>query len=245
MECPVPPYIEARIRQRRPDGCQVVPGSTPVVSFGDIRTAKVATLGLNPSRIEFHDRNGNELTGAKRRLETLSSLGETDLSSASPDKIRRVLEGCNNYFWLCPYRRWFDDLENTILQPIEESYYSGTACHLDLVQWATDPTWRNLRSVVKKTLIEDDLWFLRKQLSREHIRVLLLNGSGVVKAYRKSFGCNLTDKVIKLGWRLSVGCDAQGVRVIGWNKNLQGSHGVSLEDRKVLGMEVKKARFDG
>jgi hypothetical protein len=239
-------YIDARIRQRKPDGLPVVPGSTPVISFGDIRTAEVATLGLNPSRLEFLDRNGSELAGAERRLETLSSLGERDLSSASPDAIRRVFEGCNNYFHRCPYRKWFDVLEN-ILSLLEASYYTGASCHLDLVQWATNPTWGRLRNAVKKTLIEADLSFLRKQLSQGHIRVLLLNGSGVVNAYTRSFGCELAEKVIpgKVGWKLFIGCNAQGVRVIGWNKNLQGSQGVSNEDRKVLGLAIKKARFDG
>src|ERR1700675_1585 len=119
----IPEYIEARIRQRKPDGIPVVAGSTPVVAFGNVQKAEVATLGLNPSRLEFLDRDGNELTGEERRLETLSSLRESDLSSASPDAIRRVFEGCNDYFQRRPYRKWFDDLEKTILCPLEESYY--------------------------------------------------------------------------------------------------------------------------
>jgi hypothetical protein len=74
-----------------------------------------------------------------------------------------------------------------------------------------------------------------------------LNGSGVVNAYTKSFGCKLVEMVIPgiIGWKLFVGWNAQGQRVIGWNKNLQGSRGVSNEDRLVLGMAIKKARFDG
>jgi hypothetical protein len=46
----------------------VIPGTTPVLSFGDARRARVATLGLNPSRVEFLYQNGNELTGDSRRL---------------------------------------------------------------------------------------------------------------------------------------------------------------------------------
>jgi hypothetical protein len=242
----IPKYLETRIRQRKPDGIPVVPGSTPVVAFGDVRMAEVATLGLNPSRIEFLDRDGNELTGAERRLETLSSLGESDLSSASPDAIRRVFEGCNNYFHQCPYREWFDVLEK-ILSPLGVSFYTGTACHLDLVQWATDPTWRNLRGALKKNLIEADSAFLQEQLSRVRIRRLLLNGSGVVNAYTRKFGCELAEKVIpgKVGWKLFVGCNAQRVKVIGWNKNLQGSYGVKNEDIEALGREIVKARCDG
>ena len=35
--------------------------STPVVAFGNARVARVATLGLNPSCIEFLNRAGQEL----------------------------------------------------------------------------------------------------------------------------------------------------------------------------------------
>jgi len=242
----VPEYIEARIRQRPPEGLPVVRGSTPVVAFGDVRGAEVATLGLNPSKKEFLDDNGNELTGAEQRLETLTSLKESDLSLASPGVIRKVFDCCNNYFQRNPYRKWFDKLED-ILTPLEWSYYSGSGCHLDLVQWATNPTWRGLPHDDGKTLIEGDLWFLRKQVSHEHIRVLLLNGSSVVKAYTTSFGCELVQKGIsgRVGWNLFVGRNEQGVRVIGGNKNLQGSPGVSKEDRKVLSMAIKKELIDG
>ena len=59
-------------------------GSTPVVAFGDVRKAAVATLGWNPSKREFLDSRGNELVRTERRLETLASLGESDLATASP-----------------------------------------------------------------------------------------------------------------------------------------------------------------
>lgn len=62
----VPDYIEQRIRRPVPADSCVVPGSTPVVAFGDARAATVATLGLNPSRKEFLDEIGvsNELRTA-------------------------------------------------------------------------------------------------------------------------------------------------------------------------------------
>ena len=242
----MPEYIESRIRQSPSEGLPVVPGSTPVVAFGEVRKATVATLGWNPSKVEFLDRNGNELKGAERRLETLSSLGESDLSLASPDAIRRVFEGCNTYFQRCPYRKWFDRLEK-ILHSLGVSYYSGTACHLDLVQWATDPTWGKLQQTHKKTLSDADLPFLRQQLSQELIRLLLLNGSGIAKAYSEGLGCDLTETVIsrKIGLKLFEGGTAQGTKVIGWNKNLQSSFGVSNEYIKAVGTAIEKARFNG
>ncbi len=241
----VPEYIETRIRQHPPDGLPVVPGSTPVVAFGNVRRAKVATLGWNPSKVEFLDRNANELTGGKRRLETLASLGKSDLSSASPDAVRSVFEGCNSYFQRCPNRRWFNRLEKILLS-LGASYYNGMACHLDFVQWATDPTWSNLRSAQKKSLIDADLPFLRQQLSHEHIRLLLLNGSGIAEAYSKKLGCDLLERVIpgKIALKLFVGRSSHGVKVIGWNQNLQSSFGVSNEYVKAVAIAIEKARSE-
>ena len=138
MTTTVPAYIEARIRQAIPQTHYVVPDSTPVVAFGDVRNATVATLGLNPSRNEFQDRHGNLLSGAQQRLETYPSLGVASLANATEDTIARVFERCNSYFAYQPYWAWFGKIE-PILNAINTSYKDGTACHLDLVQWATNP----------------------------------------------------------------------------------------------------------
>lgn len=197
----VPAYVEARIRRPRPAGLPVVPGSTPIIPFGDVRKAKIATLGLNPSKSEFLGRDGKELMGANRRLETLLSLGERDLSSAAAGSILRVFQGCNNYSQRRPFRKWFNVLEK-ILRPLGASYYDGTACsnaacHLDLVQWATDPAWGELRDASKKRLLEGDFDFLGEQLSHENITVLLLNGASVVKSYRRKFRCELIERSVE------------------------------------------------
>ena len=190
----LPKYIESRIRQDPPVSAPIVPGSTPVIAFGDSLKATVATLSWNPSKLEFCDRHGNELTGAERRLETLASLDAKNLSSAA-DAVYEIFQGCNAYFQRRPYRKWFDVLEKVLLS-LGASYYAGTACHLDLVQWATDPTWADLRAEHKKSLIDADLPFLHQQLSQGNIRLLPLNGSGIAKAVRKTLDCELVEKVV-------------------------------------------------
>lgn len=244
MTSKIPPYIETRIRQRPPKGLPIVPGSTPVVSFGDVRKAKVATLGLNPSKREFFDKHGKALAESDRRLATCKSLGVRDLGSASTAVIHRVFEECNGYFQKNPYRGWFDQLENYVLQPLKASYYKGSACHLDLVQWATDPTWGDLKLVQTRSLIEADLDFLRQQLLHEHIELLLLNGSGVAKRYSRLLECPLTVKLIsgREGVKLFLGRSPQGARVIGWNKNFQSARGVSNEYRSAVGQAIVKER---
>lgn len=62
----VPGYVAARIRTPPPRDCRVLPGSTPVVAFGDPRHSTVATLGINPSKREFAI-DDPELDGSRRR----------------------------------------------------------------------------------------------------------------------------------------------------------------------------------
>src|SRR5947209_8376604 len=88
-------YIEQRLRRPVPCDCNVVAGSTPVLSFGPAKSAQVATLGLNPSRVEFLDDDGCELTVANRRLATQASLHTTDLANAHPEVLQQILDDCN------------------------------------------------------------------------------------------------------------------------------------------------------
>ena len=62
----------------------------------------------------------------------------TSLPLPSRSWLTKVLDDCNGYFQRNPYRRWFDQF-HPVLTACGASYYDGSACHLDLVQWATDP----------------------------------------------------------------------------------------------------------
>ena len=241
----LPNYIAHRIRRSIPRESFVVPGSTPVVSFGNAITSSVATVGLNPSRVEFLDRSGAELVGSFRRLATHCSLGVNDLSSAPIDTIKEVFSDCNSYFDRNPYRQWFDQLEQ-ILKHSGFSYYNGTACHLDLVQWATDPTWGRLKPrSLREELIRADSTFLREQLSRENIQLVFVNGSGVISELKRRFDTQLTevDSIRGMGHadtRIFEGSILDGVRVVAWSTNLQSSFGVSSELRSELASRISR-----
>jgi len=201
---PVPEYVEARLRRPPPQGCNVIPGSTPVVGFGDPRNAKVATIGLNPNRLEFLDSEGSLLREDTQRLETLLSVGADSLEKVDAQVLARIFEGCNWYFERNPYRRWFDVLER-VLNGIGVSYYRGTACHLTLVQWATNPTWGLLPESSRAELLRQDAPFLRERIEAERIELVLLNGRGVITAFTDTVGCSLegddapiADKVLVL-----------------------------------------------
>jgi hypothetical protein len=239
----IPGYIEHRIRRPAPRNAFVVPGSTPVVSFGNAQKASVATLGINPSRVEFLAKDGSELVGNSRRLATHASLGTSDLANAPRSVIAQVLADCNGYFDRNPYRRWFDPLD-AILNGIGASYYNGMACHLDLVQWATDPTWGKIQpSKTRKQLIAEDSDFLVEQLENERLELLLVNGRGAFKALQAMTGVSLAEQEPLCGYahfvcRLFVGTILGKTRVIAWSTNLQSSHGVTNEFRAVLGKRI-------
>lgn len=51
-----------------PHSVHSVPGSLPALFFGDIFSARIATLGINLSYQEYLDPSGQELTGNARRF---------------------------------------------------------------------------------------------------------------------------------------------------------------------------------
>ncbi len=234
----LPEYLTAMVRRTPPVGAPVVSGSTPVVAFGNPARAEVATLGINPSAREFFAR-GRLLTGTNRRLATLESLGAERLDRLTDDQVATVVAECATYFDRRPYRRWFDPLEQLLTTGYGVSFYDGSACHLDLVQWATDPTWGRIpERRIRHSLLEDGVPHLRAQLARENVRVVLLNGRQVVEQVLALRVAEL-DEVghLPLGTRtcrLYVGT-GEGLRWAGWSTNLQSSYGVSGDFKNLLG----------
>jgi len=232
----VPDYVEKRIRRPAPTDSSVVPGSTPVIAFGNARTAQVATLGLNPSRVEFLGKDGELLSGDERRLATHSSLGTSDLELAPLSVVSRVLDDCDSYFHRRPYGRWFGRFGAT-LSACGVCYRDGSACHLDSVQWATDPVWGKLQPrSLRRRLAEDDARFLAQQLRRENIRLLLVNGRGVLRELARSMGGDLVIREARrvqvsdtLRTALLAGRLFGRVKVVGWSTNLQSARGVTGE----------------
>ena len=231
MSGPVPEYVEERLRRPPPQGCNVIPGSTPVVGFGDPRNAKVATIGLNPNRLEFLDSEGSLLREDTQRLETLLSVGADSLEQVDAQVLARIFEGCNWYFERNPYRRWFDVLER-VLNGVGVSYYRGTACHLTLVQWATNPTWGLLPESSRAELLRQDAPFLRERIEDERMELVLLNGRGVITAFSDTIGCHLEDDDPPIAdaqtqTHFMSGATETGTRIVAWTTNLHAAVGVS------------------
>ena len=104
-----PSYLLDRAARPPPEGCGVVPGGTPVVSFGHPLRPNVATLGINPSNSEFLDGAKRLLIGERRRLATLESIAATGHADIDRERAAAIVDDCATYFRRQPYR-WFTDL---------------------------------------------------------------------------------------------------------------------------------------
>ena len=71
-------------------GCHVIAGSTPVVAFGDVRRARVATLGLNPSRAEFETENRASGERFLKLIENRFLPSGGDSPASSPRRIEAL-----------------------------------------------------------------------------------------------------------------------------------------------------------
>jgi len=208
----------------------IVAGSTPVLSFGDPLRAGVATLGINPSSREFIGEDSLLLTGRLRRLATTESIGAEPRRQLTVEQAGAVVEDCNGYFARNPYRRWFGRLDRVLTSALGVGYYAGTACHLDLIQWATDPAWGKLLDPEKRLLLDEGRPHLQRLLGQPNLRVVVLNGRSVIDHVTQLRLCALRE----VAWiardrdtrRLLLG-QRNGVTYVGWTTNLQSSRGVS------------------
>ena len=138
--------IEERVIERAmatyPDIKELVEFSTPVVSFGYPSSARMVTVGINPSSLEFltSGKNKKILSADKKKLVDLETLGVKNPKALNREQAIKVIEGCYSYFNIKPYD-WFDHLNKSVNSYFKCNYRDGSAAHLDLVQWATDPVW--------------------------------------------------------------------------------------------------------
>jgi hypothetical protein len=226
----VPREVAARLRRPAPVGHAVVEGSLPVVSFGDYRGATVATLALNPSSIEFLDGSAHWLPDDQRRLASLHSLGLGHPEDLTDADVARAFDESNTYFGRNPYQQWFHWLETMLQATGLGSYHAGTACHLDLVQWATRPAQGKLPTSVWQGLVDADRDFLAWQLGQTPATTVLVNGAACVE-WLSLEGLVVWQHLPPLVFRNANGTTAQlqvcvadqdGRRFVGWNRPLAG-----------------------
>lgn len=228
-------------------GTDVIHWGAPVPSFGNLSSASVATLGLNPSNREFVDDAGDELHGRHRRFHTLNSLGLRSWLEVDARHLQLILDSCRTYFLGNPYDRWFRKLDR-VISGVGASYYSASvpACHLDLVPYATARKWTELTFRQRSSLLAVAADSLGLLLRDSTVRLLVLNGTSVVKEFQEVTGVRLEchemrewalyrrrkGNVTGLGYHASVTtlCGVglpHRLLVLGYNHNIQSSFGVT------------------
>ncbi|MEX2410957.1 MAG: hypothetical protein WD607_06215 [Candidatus Paceibacterota bacterium] len=228
---------------------ELIPWSAPIISFGSIKNAKIATLGLNPSNREFVNKLGKELKGKSRRFHTLESLSIKSWSEIEEHHINSILDYCNNYFLNNPYDLWFKKLDH-IISGTQCSYYFpySNTCHLDLVPYATMIKWGELNKAQQDFLIDESANVLGRIVENSSIRLMILNGRSVINNFSKisDITFHVTRKSnwdlprqkrknIKgfsfIGYSSSIGNTklSKEIIVIGFNHNIQSSYGLTNE----------------
>ena len=227
----------------------VIAWGSPVLSFGDLRKARIATVGINPSYREFVDEKGEELSGKNRRFHTLRSLNLTTWQDADSRHLEQILDACSSYFRTNPYDRWFRKLEH-LVQGAGATFYgdSADACHLDLIPYATAHRWAQVDARRRRELLRIAGDTLGDLLRGTSIELLILNGRQVVGHFQEVADVALDSEAIP-SWALprrnrrnvrgvgfrgeidSLGGERLGhkVVVLGYNHNLQSSFGVTAE----------------
>ena len=209
-----------------PKGLGVVPQSTPVVCFGEFNTAEVASLGINPSHGEFLGGSGQLLSPEKTRLLSRADVGVADHTALSPAQAEDVVAASRRYFRTNPYLKWFSPMERWILEPLGASYFDGSACHLDLSQWATQPVWKNLAESQRAELLRQDAPFLEQQIEEGRFRLIVLNGKSAISQMMTAGIVELerTNSVKTPSANFEIWEGNRGVtRFIGWNRYLQSA----------------------
>lgn len=197
-------------------GTDVISCVCPVPVFGDLSSAQVATLGINPSDQEFFDK-GKQLDGKFRRFPTLASLGLESWSKADTPHWNEILDSCRNYFSHNPYDRWFKPVDAIVQGANHASYYgvSPTACHLDLVPYATKRKWCKLRSAQKQSLLDISRCTLGELLRDSPVEILILNGKSVVGEFEKFAETSLESREMP-EWQLRPESDSPVKGVAYW-----------------------------
>lgn len=243
-----------RLEERQLTDAAVIPWSCPVPSFGDSSSARVATLGINPSNREFVDHSGVELDGPFRRFHTLKSLGLARWSDATVQHKQLIWDSCRKYFLRNPYDRWFRPLD-CLISGAKASYYGGLdkACHLDLIPYATSCKWTGLNNHQRSVLLTIAGDMLGLLLRDSPIQLLILNGRSVAENFENVSGVCL-DRQVMPQWELPrqaqpgvTGIAYKGVMksfsglklrhdvlVLGFNHNIQSSFGVTRQVRDAI-----------
>jgi hypothetical protein len=235
-------------RLRHPPSPHSVPGSLPVLFFGDIFSAQIATLGINPSYREYLDEYGHELTRDARRFQTLASLQAPSRAELTDAQCEQAISTMCDYFQPGkPVYQWFRPLD-LVIAAMDYAYAARKAVHLDLIQEATTPTWSGLEKqspLEASALLVADLPFLRWQLETFPLRAVVCNGKTPLR-----YACGLLNQPVNVDaiaqgrvggvtWYATRGhIGNRALAVLGWNIPLTRPAGLTDQAKEKLGHKL-------
>lgn len=188
-------YIKQPIPQN--ENMKIVERSVPVPFFGNIETAHVATISINPSNLEFEDKYGILLKQTEKRFIDREELGVQDTDSLDDEQAYLVYGSLIKYFNKDhnPYMYWFGPLEEHVGKLFNCSYRDGSMVHLDIYPWATKQKWddKNHKSQDKVKAL-NDYKLLKKILSEKKFDYIYINGK-TVKEQLERYEDNLSIKI--------------------------------------------------
>ena len=232
-------------RLRMSPSTSSVPGSLPVLFFGDFPNARVATIALNPSDREYLDRHRTPLNGSRRRFASLETYG-----AASREELREV-DVVDAIAWMRAYFQpgrpaywaYFSHLER-MLRGAGYGYQTGSAVHLDLIQEPTTPVWRYLPRDERENLLVRDLPFLVEQLRARPFEAVFCNGKTVSDTLAQHLDLTRTQEGTygRVRWWMGhLDLGDRNIPAVGWNYPLNQSTGLDGVGQTAFGEVLRDA----
>ena len=188
-------YIKQPIPQN--ENMKIVERSVPVPFFGNIETAHVATISINPSNCEFVDEEQHLFCTPQKRFVDRDELGINDIDLLNDMQANLVYESMLNYFKnKNSYKKWFDMLQKRLGSILGGSYYDGTMVNFDIYPWATEKKWKDISAKQKSNAMQR-YTLLKDILLKKDFKYVYINGitvkdqiaeyfKGVIKEYEFS-----------------------------------------------------------
>ena len=216
-----------------------MPGTLPVLFFGDLFAAEVATVGLNPSDQEYLTKAGQMLAGPAQRFATLASLDAADRSALTDAQCEEAIESMRDYYdqGKPVYGSWFNALSR-VVDGFGVSFRDRTAAHLDLLQESTSPVWSKLPPGEREALLVQDLPFLGWEIRAFPLKAVICTAKTVGVHVRRQLGVQVEEEGTLARTKWWVGhaeVDGRAVGFAGWNYPLARPTGLGAVGERKLG----------
>lgn len=190
----------------------------PVPFFGNVETAEVAALSLNPSNVEFWDRD-NPINKTNWRF-IVKDINDLD----------QIYSACLDYFAVNPYETWFRNFNYISSKYSWPCGYQerkmGSFVNFDIIYWATFRKWDKLsaseQTKLKANTYNYDLIFnILENCSFTRIILSSINNDQikpfVSKYFPDAYEFNERDDRVKIG-RHKIKLGAREVDMISTNQ---------------------------